>query len=779
MTATAENGTIHHHLHRHTIEPPQGAAVDRQTPVPVASIDWDGFDAGTPTHHNANLAKGWLLTALKWTLNNWWTEDRNLDDQSDDTYLDFPGSGSEEKVREPASMALALAVALRTGIYDSEVTGVSKDEALAKALKLIRSIAYRHRVNSGSRGDWSWGWQSALWASHAGFSAWMLWDHLSAQDQAYVKKMVVTEADQYRSPLYYRDREGRTRFPGDSKSEEQAWNAHLLSLASVMMPDHANAPTWKTSSIHLMLSTFSRPEDVSNDTVVHGHRLSEWLDGSNMESDGAVINHYQMHPDYTAAGTVEFNPALMYFLADRPTPIAARHNIDTVMELLVHSDYQVGTRPYRDGVLERKQEVGEPGGTIFRPGTLCPGRYSDDAEVRAASRRCRASSVDAGETFPPGKTRACAQGPPATHANLFFPTGSDWSLMRRPNYANFVAQVDVFDFDTTIDDRTLRGGYWFSCYARDVRAMQARHDDGRTYNDGDNLEYHGREGQSAHYASKAWLAYWIQQQKGTGSFEYENDPYDLEFNRIATYEAEDGDNTLSGTATKVSCDDECSGKHGVRVWDTGKANALTISDINAPRSGFYNLYLIYVNGADTSRELRLTIGGAEYTVNFSVSKRGWNLNVEATKVYLNAGDNDLTIEKLPHDNGRLEPIIDRVVLGRPVDGDPYLPVASSAAVNGTSLVLSYYEVLDPTSRPVAGDFSVSVTDSETGTVSTRRVTGVAVAGSEVTLTLSAAVKSGDTVTLDYTPGTIPIQDLAGNAGTSLDDYPVTNNTPAP
>ena len=105
-------------------------------------------------------------------------------------------------------------------------------------------------------------------------------------------------------------------------------------------------------------------------------------------------------------------------------------------------------------------------------------------------------------------------------------------------------------------------------------------------------------------------------------------------------------------------------------------------------------------------------------------------------------------------------------------------MVTSASVNGSKLVVVYYENLDPGSRPATGDYSVSVTDSETGTVSTRSVTGVAIAGSEVTLTLSAAVGHGDTVTLDYTPGTSPVQDPAANAGTRLDDYQVTNNTPA-
>ena len=674
VTVTSEDGD---RTYTYTVQ------VFRRAPRPletlaVTSIDWDGFTAGVPSHHNADLAKDWLLSTLKYTLSNWWDEYKNFDDQSDDTYLDLAeadnsgegGKWQQEKlIRESASMALALAVALSTGAYDEDVTDVSEATARARALKLIRSIAYRHDVNapdSQTSGRWGYHWQSAHWAAQAGFAGWMLWDYLPAADKAYVKKMIVAEADEYRSPLYYRDQSGTIRFTdnyvgggaGDSKTEEQAWNAYVLSLAAVMMPDHVNAPTWKTSSIHMMLATYARPEDLTSSTVYHGHPLSDWLDGSNMESDGAVVNHGFMHPDYTASGTLEFNPALMYFLADEPTPQAARHNVHMALELLVTHDYQAGSRPYIDGVVDNKQQVKGSGGTIFKPGTNCSGLFSDDAVVRSDARRCHASSVDAGETFAPGHTRACARGLPATVADLYYPFGTDWSSKRRSNMANFAAQADVFGFDNGIVDSTRHADYWFACYARDVRVMQARHDDGRTWHDDDNYGYYGREGLEAQYGSAAWLAYWIQHQNGTGSIAYENDPYPLEFNRIATYEAEDGDNTLRGTATEVRCG-ECSGNAGVKLSGTGKANALTIHDVDAPTSGRYNLYIVYRSTKD--REIQLTVDGEQYRVNLPGMAVGVGTGVAVASVYLDAGANDVMIEKLSHEGGGV-PIIDRVIL---------------------------------------------------------------------------------------------------------------------
>ena len=99
------------------------------------------------------------------------------------------------------------------------------------------------------------------------------------------------------------------------------------------------------------------------------------------------------------------------------------------------------------------------------------------------------------------------------------------------------------------------------------------------------------------------------------------------------------------------------------------------------------------------------------------------------------------------------------------------PRLTGAAVNGSTLVLTYDETLDGASIPARGDFVVTAAGSTTG------VDGVRVSGSTATLALATAVQAGQTVTLDYTPGTNPIQDAAGNDAAPLSGQPVTNNTP--
>ncbi len=106
-------------------------------------------------------------------------------------------------------------------------------------------------------------------------------------------------------------------------------------------------------------------------------------------------------------------------------------------------------------------------------------------------------------------------------------------------------------------------------------------------------------------------------------------------------------------------------------------------------------------------------------------------------------------------------------------GDVTPPVLSSAAVNGSSLTLTYNETLDSGSVPAGTNFTPKV-----GGVA-RGVTNVAIAGAVVTLTLASPVVSTDTVTVDYTPGTNKIRDVAQNNAAALTGQAVTNNTPPP
>ena len=147
------------------------------------------------------------------------------------------------------------------------------------------------------------------------------------------------------------------------------------------------------------------------------------------------------------------------------------------------------------------------------------------------------------------------------------------------------------------------------------------------------------------------------------------------------------------------------------------------------------------------------------------------VSIEAGRIALNRGTIKDEENAAELDHGAVAP-----QAGHKVDG--VRPAFVSAAVDGSSLTLTYGKALDGGSRPASGDFTVEVGGSG------RSVSGVSVRGSVVTLTLNPAVEHGDTgIRVSYTVptgvGANPIQDEVGNDARRLSSRSVTNTTGAP
>ena len=99
------------------------------------------------------------------------------------------------------------------------------------------------------------------------------------------------------------------------------------------------------------------------------------------------------------------------------------------------------------------------------------------------------------------------------------------------------------------------------------------------------------------------------------------------------------------------------------------------------------------------------------------------------------------------------------------------PGLESATVEGTSLVLTYTEDLDTRSVPLPGAYSVTVNGTAAPPSS------VSVSGSKVTLTLADPVTAGQSVAVEYTPGSNPVQDGSGLDALPLTGEEVANKTP--
>ncbi len=290
-----------------------------------------------------------------------------------------------------------------------------------------------------------------------------MWSDLSTTDREYVRKMVEYEANRFNSvPPPYWDTS-----TGDTKADENGWNAQLLQLATAMMPDHANYATWSERSLEYMVSISARPGDSASSTVINGKPLSSWIPSGkyNINADGTLINHDIVHPDYMVSFTNGAYAALLDSLAGRATPAAAMFNADYNYDALVDENFVAGTKPYAQA-----PTLLSPGGTIYIDGT----------------------------------------------SNIYYPNGNDWGTARRIQFALADAQADAFGLD---DLASQKGSYWEPYHAQAVADMQGRSTDGRTYVAAGEDTYAGREEWVALLASQAYLTKWIVKQ---GAYSLEN-----------------------------------------------------------------------------------------------------------------------------------------------------------------------------------------------------------------------------------------------------------------
>ena len=222
--------------------------------IRVSSIHWNSLNTEVLIDASTHSALNLFRNGLKYVVNDWYHTSKEYSHQTG-VYLDFKGK-SEHHIRPVSHVVFSLAVALRFHIYDEAIAEVSVTEAERMAVKLISSLAYRHKVSIGEKKGWGNAWQSAWWASQTAFAAWLLWDELDEETHSRIFEMIVYEANRfidYKIP-YYKDKNGNVIYKGDSKSEENAWNSYLLVIASVMFPEHQNALLWNRRALELQLS---------------------------------------------------------------------------------------------------------------------------------------------------------------------------------------------------------------------------------------------------------------------------------------------------------------------------------------------------------------------------------------------------------------------------------------------------------------------------------------------------------------------------------------------
>lgn len=297
------------------------------------------------------------------------------------------GTPNEANLRPPAAAAFGFAVLLATGLHNSAGTGRSDAALRALAIRVVHSFALTHAANGGTWGgepatgdivndSGTYQWQGALWVAYTAHAALLLWDDLSSGQRDAITAMVIMEADRFNSyPVpYMRDPSGRVARIGDTKGEENAWQAYICHIAAGMLPTHVRAATWLSKANELVLSASATPAFPTSKRPFNG--MSGWSlrAGSNIELNGALENHNIFSPNYSAALAQSWIDGLTFaWLRGGIVPAAALANHQLVYGAMSTVQYKVP--PFQS-----------PGGTPYTAGSAAiyyPGGAEGDANRMA------------------------------------------------------------------------------------------------------------------------------------------------------------------------------------------------------------------------------------------------------------------------------------------------------------------------------------------------------------------------------------------------------------
>lgn len=218
------------------------------------------------------------------------------------------GGSDERGVRPNADLSMICAFLVKYGKpadvkLPQGVTWEKLEEMARKSLIFAYSThkANKLKVCAGNR---YWGstskndavWESSLWAMSVAYSAYFQWDKLSEKQQGYIYNMLKAECN------YELERDIPTGYKGDTKAEENGWEADVLAATLGLFPNDPLAPRWFERMREFAINSYSHPSDASNKKVIDiwydNKTVADLYRGANLYEDYTLQNHNLFHTSY-------------------------------------------------------------------------------------------------------------------------------------------------------------------------------------------------------------------------------------------------------------------------------------------------------------------------------------------------------------------------------------------------------------------------------------------------------------------------------------------------
>lgn len=214
---------------------------------------------------------------------------------------------NEDGVRSNADLSMIAAFLVKYG--RDKVTlpaGVTWADLEAMAMQSLIFAYSTHKANKlkTCQGGNYWGsaatndsqWESSLWAMSVAYSAFFQWDRLTEQQRGYVYALLKAECN------YELARSIPTGYVGDTKAEENGWEAGVLAATLGLFPDDELAPQWFERLRLFAINSYSHRADQADQTVVDpaydATTVAQLYRGQNLYDDYTLQNHNYFHTSY-------------------------------------------------------------------------------------------------------------------------------------------------------------------------------------------------------------------------------------------------------------------------------------------------------------------------------------------------------------------------------------------------------------------------------------------------------------------------------------------------
>ncbi len=199
--------------------------------------------------------------------------------------------------------------------------------------RIRQALNYNHHThvtgsyNTTSGNQWGWSgasgdWQTPLWSGSMGLACILVQSHLPAATVQGIRRVIVSEAD-HRAAIA-----PASGYIGDTKAEENGWQANVLALAAAWMSTSNNAPTWLLAAKKYLANTYTVAD-------TRGDPLASWVTTTTLYPSFALENHGFYHPTYQMVAGMSAGDSLLMARRADPDVAAqlqpfAEHNVMAV-----------------------------------------------------------------------------------------------------------------------------------------------------------------------------------------------------------------------------------------------------------------------------------------------------------------------------------------------------------------------------------------------------------------------------------------------------------------